>query len=315
MNVPIREALSGPPRDSLDLFLAYEVASGEGFNVFGLDAFNDAIATEAGAFLGEALQGDPAAGIAPLVIDSKATLEKELEKVILQARKDLLKHPLFSPAPAIRDRLITAFLSVQYAHNGTNFVPVDAHKFPSSEGSPHVWKSTLGIMLDKNKAILKDPVKVKKFVEAVDEHLRLGGLAALPAAKGTLTALDVEALHQMIEMLSLIGEGRSGAGKPTKPKLVVRVVPNPLRVSKDNSTLGTLSVHNADGTPLPGTVVTLGGHDRTIAAVGPTRVTLTGNRTIINLNVFGFKRGTTMATIVATFGAQTATTQLEVTVE
>ncbi len=54
----MEEAWKGAPtRDSLDLFLAYDIASGEGFEIFGIDGFNDVIMTEAGALFGEALQG------------------------------------------------------------------------------------------------------------------------------------------------------------------------------------------------------------------------------------------------------------------
>ena len=206
----------GPTRDSLDLFLAYDIASGEGFAIFGIDGINDVIMTEAGARLGEALQGNPAAGISPLVVDSDTKLETEIEKYIREARQALLAHPVFSPAPYARDRAITALLSVQFNHDGTSFVPVSAKYF----STPHVWKSTLGICLEKNKGRLGDEASVKSFADEVEAHLRTGKLEEiLPAdpdptkGKQGLSVMDVEALHQTIEVLSFIGEGRSKTGE------------------------------------------------------------------------------------------------------
>jgi len=129
-------------RDTLDLALAYDIASGEGFGVFGIDPWNDVISTEAGALMGEALQTGTLNGV-PIAITNVDELHGAIQTSYKLAREGLLGHPILSDLSKVR----WAFLSSQFRHDGTEYVNPRV-KFDAGLGDAgDVYKSTLGQIL------------------------------------------------------------------------------------------------------------------------------------------------------------------------
>ena len=184
----------GPSKISaLDFFLAYDIASGEAFHVFGIDAFNDVIATEAGFRMAKDLE-DPKSGI-----HDKATLKARLEKHMKEARAAFLSHPVM----ADKSKRLSAFYSVMMNNNGTSFVPVTV---PYEGKSRAIWKQTLGTILQKNKSKLTTPAGRNDFVSKVVEVLEGMKKTTYSGPEAKLSSDDIESLHQAIEMLSLLNE-------------------------------------------------------------------------------------------------------------
>lgn len=181
--------------NTLALYTVYDAVSREGFGHFGIDSFNDIICSEAGARLAQDLHDG-------YLIKSADALRQKLEVIIKNARKDfLLQEVLIS-----RKRALSAFLSVQYYYEAPFFV------LPST-GQPYnvwIWKRTIGTILQKNEAHLQNAEKATAFVNAVEAHLKTGQIEAMDAtAEGyAVDTDDTRALHQMVEVLSLIGTPR-----------------------------------------------------------------------------------------------------------
>ncbi len=187
-----------PTRDSLDLFLAYDIASGEGFDQFGIDALDDIMATEGGALLGETVAGG-------FVFDSVDTFRSKTNETIQTARQGLLSHPVLNN----RRRVLQAFLTVQYSYdNGTGkFASPRLTLWPDSG----VWRSTMGMILQTNDRYLTSIQRYSQFAETVRQHLTKPGRRCealnVPSTLPYLSADDTQSLFEMVEVLSLIGEG------------------------------------------------------------------------------------------------------------
>lgn len=178
---------------ALDLFMAYDIASGEGFHIFGLDSFNDVIATDAGDLIGKELSQPGCA------ITSKETLRQHLEADMAQARLDFLRHPRL----ADKDKVLQAFFKVQMSSNFIHFTPV-------SFGSVPVWRATLGTICEKNKARFKNAQGRIDFINTVKATVTdMTATTSTDPVKATLDSTDVDALQQIVEMLSLLGQDRN----------------------------------------------------------------------------------------------------------
>jgi hypothetical protein len=185
-------ANGGGKMTALDLFLAYDIASGEAIHVFGIDPLNDVVITQAGARFAEVLT-TPGINI----VDKK-TLKAQIESTIRLAREDFLKHQLNK----VRETTVTAFFSVLMATGGDSNNPFIPVSIP--------WKSTVGTIAQANKALLNTVQGRKDFVTKVADTLKDQSILTLADPKANLTALDVAALHQMIEVLVLIDDPISG---------------------------------------------------------------------------------------------------------
>jgi len=140
--IRIARAFGGTRPDALSLFMAYDIASFEGFHLFGIDAFNDVIATEAGSLLAMDLK------VPGIGITSPETLWKQLEWTMLVARSEFLDHPVFSD----RNRTLRAFYTSQLAYDGRNFKPLE---FVLRQEHYVVWYRTLGMIVQQNADRLK----------------------------------------------------------------------------------------------------------------------------------------------------------------
>ena len=149
----------GGTADALSVFMAYDIASEEGFQVFGIDALNDIIATDAGARLAEELSKPGAK------ITSVASLQESLESQMLAARKALLRHSLFSDKQTTLD----AFYSVMTVMGaGGKYVPYKIAAPPSVAGAGDqiMWQATLGTICQSNADRIKKAGSAK-FVQDV----------------------------------------------------------------------------------------------------------------------------------------------------
>jgi hypothetical protein len=216
----------GTADSTLDVFLAYDIASFEGFHLFGIDAFNDVIATYAGAKFAT----DVALTRIKPSFDSAKALREQLEDNIQYAAIVFKDHRVFGKEEATHESFFSLMLATDAAGNFTLvFEPywqkvfADIFKKLRDQGDPRftgktdaeleagaaklvaIWRSTLGLLLDKNKDKLKKPADRKGVVDAILDHLKnvegdnwdkkIPGLS-----NGTD---DVHALHQMIEILIL----------------------------------------------------------------------------------------------------------------
>ncbi|MCK4393861.1 PKD domain-containing protein, partial [Candidatus Bipolaricaulota bacterium] len=177
----------------LDAFIAYDIASFEGFHVFSIDALNDIIATEAGRIFAEELKKKTVAQIA-----GAGSIRTLMDAAFKAARDSFTKHKVLVGARK-------AFYSTLLAIDGCGkFVPVvELYEWTDDT----IWKATLGTILYKNRATLTTGEKQNAFVKKIVDHLKNGiGQAGAWGAVGgvAVTAEDVEALNQMVEILMLL---------------------------------------------------------------------------------------------------------------
>ncbi len=112
----------------------------------------------------------------------------------------MLAHPVF----ADRKRVVRACLSVHYYHKAGSFTSPKLRLFPTD----HIWKQTLGMILKDNDKYLLKAADITALATAIDTHLKSGAITALPAGPGyDIDADGVVSLHELVEVLSLIGEG------------------------------------------------------------------------------------------------------------
>jgi hypothetical protein len=189
-------AHNGGAMTALDLFLAYDIASGEAFHVFGIDPLNDVVITQAGAEIAEALivPGSP-------IID-KPSLKVQLEAAIKTARGKFLTHPLN------RDRRATAraFFSVMMAVDESSTTPFIPVKIPFGNAEYTIWKATIGTVVQSNLALLATDAGRTDFIKKVANTIKDRTIVTLSDPKANLTAVEVEALHQVVEVLMLIDD-------------------------------------------------------------------------------------------------------------
>jgi PKD repeat protein len=180
-------------RTPLDVFLAYDIASFEGFHVFAIDALNDIIATEAGRIFAEELKKKTVAQIA-----GAGSIRTLMDAAFKAARDSFTKHKVLVGARK-------AFYSMLLAVDGCGkFVPVvELYEWTDDT----IWKATLGTILYGNKGKLTTAAEQDAFVKKIVDHLNngIGKAGDWDDIKGVaVTAEDVEALNQMVEILMLL---------------------------------------------------------------------------------------------------------------
>jgi hypothetical protein len=188
---------------SLDLFLAYDIASYEGFQVFGIDAFNDVISTEAGYRLAYDLSSPGS------TISTKESLKQRLEQHIIGARAAFLQHPLNANRDIMRD----AFFSIVCSRTEVKTTKPDDPTTPQNEERHWtIWGSTLSTITDANWTWNR-PVtyytmeaKVDAWVQKLAQTIQEQTEKNINDPIIRLGEPHVESLHQMVEMLMLIEE-------------------------------------------------------------------------------------------------------------
>ncbi|MBA3697762.1 MAG: hypothetical protein H0W78_02695 [Planctomycetes bacterium] len=112
----------------MDLFIAYDIASGEGFHLFGIDAFNDIIATHAGA-----LFGADANFLSPnFIFAGDQKLKQNIEGHFKAARSEYLAHQVMQNRASIMNAFFSLMMSTETTLSGLpksrkrnwEFVPV-----------------------------------------------------------------------------------------------------------------------------------------------------------------------------------------------
>jgi len=192
-------AFGGGP---LDAFIAYDIASFEGFHVFAIDAFNDIIATEAGRLFAEALKKKTAKEIKNATADS---IRELLDDAFETARTSFASHKVLVNAEA-------AFKGMLLATDGCGkFVPVvERYKWKNDT----IWRATLGTILHKNRESIESADDQAAFVEKIVNHLNAGigkdgNWEAITGKTKTgkavsVSAEDVQSLNQVVEVLMLL---------------------------------------------------------------------------------------------------------------
>jgi len=84
------------------------------------------------------------------------------------------------------------------------YVPVDM-AFPGPGGRRTIWRETLGTICQKNRHKLRSSEGVERFVAAVRQAAEAYSTTPI-TGDATLDRDDLEALHQIVDMLSLIDE-------------------------------------------------------------------------------------------------------------
>ncbi len=200
--ITLLRAFGGQEYKTIDVFMAYDLASFEGFHIFSMDSFNDVIATEAGAIFAERIEAQPAANV--------NELKDAIEFAMKEARKRFLNHKVFRDRVAITD----SFASMMIYSEGGECIPVREKYWDGTGVDGVVWKKTLGMVIERNieaGTLADDPNprdpdrKRREFVKLVMEHLRGANRrnAGLPPY---LTSLESDSLDAAIELLSLVDE-------------------------------------------------------------------------------------------------------------
>ncbi len=186
----------GGSTSSLDVYIAYDMASFEGFHLFGIDSFNDCIATQAGAILGWAVMDS----LPPVLLTSAADLRRELDHYLGLARLVFSYHRVFGRTPHANAR--SALFALMLAVGATgNFIQIREQHW-----NKVIWRSTIGRYLHKNVATIANPLTRDPFVAATRAHLAAteGTDWRTPmAAPYVGDPDDIEALHQVIDLLTL----------------------------------------------------------------------------------------------------------------
>jgi len=205
----VARALGGDKPSPLDIYISYEVASGEGFHVFGIDSFNDIIATEAGRLFAKRFSDD-----ASYSIGSFGQLQLAILDCFRDARKSFLEHPVMKK----RADVVTSFYSLMLtATEKGRFYKIQI-KFPiagwpGDPSFPTIWKATIGTILQQNEGCLTTDSDAALFLSQLRNHIETARWDANFIKDGVKMYLwddDTQALHQMVEMLSLINEPRDG---------------------------------------------------------------------------------------------------------
>ncbi|MBI2192928.1 MAG: hypothetical protein HYU36_13190 [Planctomycetes bacterium] len=179
----------GSSASALDFFLAYDIASGEAFHVFSIDPINDVIATEAG----DRFYQDMASAASGIV--SRDSVLAHLDTHLHDARQALASHKLFSS----ETRTLHGFLAVQLNMENGAFAPVQVE----FDVPVTIWKRTLGMIIDKNKDKLADPLKREAFINRVASVVE-SYTVTNSSGDADLDEADVEALQQIVEVLNFI---------------------------------------------------------------------------------------------------------------
>ena len=130
---------NGKP-DPLSVYICYEIASGEGFHVFGHDSFNDIIATEGGRLFATELCAEPSA------ITTQLAVVPQMEVKLGASRDAFLQHPVWAkkePRQTAENAFYSMFLAVN--RNGTVAATVKNSGFHGA--GTDVWRRTFWTIL------------------------------------------------------------------------------------------------------------------------------------------------------------------------
>ncbi|GEM_PF-5668398 len=190
--------------EPFNFFLAYDIVSNEGFNIFGIDSLNDVIATQAGFTFGVHYR-EPAS-----TMGSRASLKAAVEEHMATARMKLRAHPVMDKA-----KTVPAFLSVQSAVRDNRFVKLTVYA-PTAPDGLDVWPETIGTAMQAIEVplakLIKNEGTDKDFIDALVAHVgditmrktpfdqTIKGLRFQLSAEQTLVLFDV------VEVLMFIDE-------------------------------------------------------------------------------------------------------------
>jgi hypothetical protein len=191
---------------TLDVFIAYDLASFEGFHLFGIDSLNDIVSTEAGAVFGERASLSP---YPPLlsVADTKAAMTIAFET----ARSKFRAHRILNPKEQVRRSLYSLLTSTS---ESGDFLPTIVEKhWEAYVGTDKatIWRSTIGAFCKKNQALFDTDEKRDKFVKDVENHMAATESTNWRSPFGSGSGIvsdenDVEMMHQAIEVLVLLAQ-------------------------------------------------------------------------------------------------------------
>ncbi len=200
------QSWGGQKPSTLDVFIAYDLASFEAFHLFGIDSLNDIVATAAGAVFGEM------AGLSPYPpILSTAQTKAALNSSIETARTRFRAHRILNPKEQTRRSLYALLTSTD-----------DQGQFLNSIVEPHwaqdprigvqgatIWRLTIGAFCKKNETLFDTEEHRKEFINNLESHLTTtegsNWRAPFTSSMGIVsTDRDVEMLHQAIEFLVLL---------------------------------------------------------------------------------------------------------------
>ena len=211
----LARAYGGDKPSPLDIYAAYEIASFEGFHLFGIDAFNDLIATEAGVRFSDEVRGGDN-------VETVSELKTDLHRAFKGAREAVLAHKLFKNRREVVDAFYAMHLSQERAgFLGTRWQfrrflhePFWAEKFEELQakdpvsydrliGKPPeyaatIWERTLGDCAARH-------ARGADVATGIKDHFGASGDWSTPMPG--LDQKDTDMLNQMIEMLSFIDDG------------------------------------------------------------------------------------------------------------
>jgi hypothetical protein len=185
----------------LDIFIAYDLSSFEGFHIFGIDAFNDIVATEAGFVFSQNVQNG-------LIGRDPAQLAALIDLSISTARKEFLRHNIMKERMAVVD----SFSSLMTYMKGNHFAPVVDPTWAAAlgEDAATIWKKTTGMVIERNMTEGRLGTKEDRqtFITSVTQHIQ--GLSRRSGLSPFLTDDEANAIDQAIELLMLIDHPLDG---------------------------------------------------------------------------------------------------------
>lgn len=186
----------------LSFYIAYEIASGEGFHVFGHDPLSDIIATEGGRRFAEEMRRPDSA------ISNKETVGVELEAKLADARTAFIEHPVWGRRKR-KMRAEKAFYSLFVAVDATGAllptVKNGGHHIPTKV----VWDRTFSTLLSSTHFTNEYKADPAALLTALEAHL------TDPSKRQTAFALNgnevitgdrIAVMNEMIEVLMLLAE-------------------------------------------------------------------------------------------------------------
>jgi hypothetical protein len=195
---------NGNAADPMGAWIGYEIASGEGYQVSGIDSYSDIIATEAGRLFAERMlmPNSP-------VVD-KATFMTELDKCFKDAR-EAFSTALANTLTTSRKRAQNMLFGLTTAMDQTGTFYTGFNGIPPAPNLP-IWKSTLGSMLDRIvTGWAPNSIQAREATLIADLSNHLSDVtkreAAFTATNGeALNSTQVRTLDDLIELLMFYGE-------------------------------------------------------------------------------------------------------------
>ncbi len=213
------KANTGREPTMLDLFVAYDIASGEGFHLFGGDAFNDIIATEAGGLFG----ADENYLTTQLFFADTYQLSKNIEARFKEARNRFLNHTVLGERSVVLNAFFSLMMSTEEIELpgsqpkakkiGFKFVPVKM-EFDGQEY--FIWAETIGTIVQRQIELHKitktddptqvDPVKEKALLDRIEKILIDRNVSSYSGNDAELSQASVKSLYEMAEMYAFLTE-------------------------------------------------------------------------------------------------------------